>query len=113
MKIIYLLIALTFWCTTCRGEVSNTQLLKSFAFVESSNRPQILGDSGKAWGLFQFHKARYLELGGNNWGSANVFEQQRVMLKEISIVRAKNKSDLIQALATYHNLGHIEYRETD
>jgi hypothetical protein len=93
---------------------SDTQLLKAFATVESRNRPQVLGDKGLAWGLYQFHQARYEELGGQNYGSASIEEQNRVMLIELAKVRKLNKKkiDFIRAAATYHNNGHIKNIET-
>jgi hypothetical protein len=99
-------------------DYSDAQVLRAFSFVESRHRVQIVGDNGLAWGKFQFHKARYTELGGKNWGAADEIEQNRVMLKEVGIVRrllTKDKYknvEFVTALATYHNLGHIENKET-
>lgn len=92
--------------------------MKAFSFVESSHRVQVFGDKGLAWGKYQFHKARYAELGGKNWGSADEAEQDRVFLKEMAVVRRLLKKDkykhidFVTALATYHNNGHIRNEET-
>ena len=95
---------------------SDEQLIKAFSRVESSDNWRAIGDrvgtKYYAYGLFQFHFARYVELGGKNWGSAGEEEQIRVFKKEIELVRKKSKIDFVRALATYHNLGHISNIET-
>lgn len=97
---------------------TDNDIIKAFSFVESTHRVQIMGDGGAAWGKFQFHKARYAELGGQNWGSANEQEQDRVFANEIIVVRRllqKDKYkhiDFVTALATYHNNGHIRNEQT-
>lgn len=97
---------------------TDAEIMRAFSFVESGHCMQVFGDKGLAWGKYQFHKARYAELGGQNWGSANEQEQDRVFAKEIIVVRRllqKDKYkhiDFVTALATYHNNGHIRNEQT-
>ena len=92
-------------------------LLLAFAMVESSNREQIFGDNGKAWGLYQFHETRWIEFGGkeSNWGKAPRKEQDQIMAGYLIWAQKQAKKrnvDFIQFAATYHNNGHFVSKET-
>lgn len=95
-------------------------ILLAFAFVESSNNPNAIGDSGLAYGKYQFHFARWVECGGTQkeWKNCSSARQDEIMLNEIKKVQTLLKLpkykeiDFIQALATYHNNGHIKREET-
>lgn len=86
-------------------------VMVAFAMQESSGREQVLGDKGQAWGLFQFHRARWQELGGKKaeWGSASAAAQMEVMYRFLTrcytSARAQGK-DPIQYSAVVHNVGH-------
>jgi hypothetical protein len=43
---------------------TTTTLLDRIAFIESSNRPAVIGDGGLARGLYQMHLAAVLDCGG-------------------------------------------------
>lgn len=99
-------------------EPTKQQLLKSFAFVESSNRSQIWGDNGKAWGKYQFHIERWMELGGkkSEFGKATESRQDEIMLIELNLAIHKSRKmgvDIIRGCATYHNNGNIKDLETN
>ena len=62
------------------------RLMRAFEDIESGGREQVRGDGGRAWGLFQFHRARWGECGGapSDWGRAGRAEQERVMRNAIA-----------------------------
>lgn len=120
MKTIFLLVmALFALCSVARpSEIPSARILRAFSFVESSHRPQVIGDKGKAWGLYQFHLNRWLEYGGakESYGKADAKEQTRVMLNFLDYaykVADKKNLDRIIVAATMHNNGHIVNKETD
>jgi hypothetical protein len=87
-------------------------VIAAFAEVESSGRPFITGDHGKAWGLFQFHIGRWVECGGrrSEWGVASPARQTEVMLRAVNKYAAwgirANAPDRLTWVANCHNLGH-------
>lgn len=88
-------------------------LLRAFAEVESSGRLHVRGDGGRAYGLYQFHRARWIECGGSakTWGKASRAEQDAVMRTAIDrYLRAAIFSSPVEALVIwcgrYHNIGH-------
>lgn len=114
MKKIAILILLVSCLACAAAEPNYEKLARAIAQIESSNRPQVFGDNGLAWGLYQFHKARYLELGGKAYGKADSTEQTRIILKEIALVdKRRGNIDLVRAIGTYHNIGSIKNLETD
>lgn len=116
MKVIVALLVL---CSNCLESTKpeddriTPELITAFALVESSGREHVKGDKGKAWGLYQFHRARWEECGGNpkEWGKADKKEQTRVMINALNkyakqYKRKKPDTDFITWCATYHNNGH-------
>ena len=85
-------------------------LLMAFAQVESSHNYQAVGDGGKAYGAYQFHKARWCEAGGRpeDWGNASRLEQDRVMVNAINRYLKTKPADVdaLVWITTYHNAGH-------
>ena len=96
----------------------NQKLLKIFEDKESSGNPQAIGDNGKAWGLFQFHKARWIECGGKlkDYRIVGRVEQERVMknaLKKYSnFPKGLTEKQKIYWIANWHNIGHGSLKET-
>ena len=95
----------------------DTSLIIAFAKVESSFDANASGDGGKAYGLYQFHKDRWLECGGTekNWKNADVEIQTKIMITALNKYCKSNKKevDYIRWMATSHNIGHGIDKETD
>jgi len=97
---------------------SDARLVDSLAVVESSRRTQIKGDKGAAWGLFQFHRARWEECGGApaEWGKAGARPQIRAMLKSIRGQRRLWRKHGLRLsveqqiiwIGRHHNIGHCK-----
>jgi len=97
-------------CDSKRLDVK--RLMKTFALIESSNNPNAIGDGGKAYGLYQFHLARWLECGGTkeNWRRATRTEQDKIMRTALTRYLART-SDLTK-IANYHNMGNPSSKVT-
>jgi hypothetical protein len=99
--------------------VDLTALIKAIAQVESGNNPKVKnGDNGKAWGLYQFHKARWYEFSREPWGKASPVEQTRTMKRALVYYLRKQsngqkeKKERITWAANFHNKGHGSFQET-
>lgn len=99
------------------GSPNEARIIDAFAMQESSRAAKGIhapGDNGEAWGIWQFHKARYKELGGRNYGKASANEQARVMLKAFRKYTRKSRWGKLSAeqqvivAGRYHNMGHCK-----
>lgn len=85
-------------------------LILAFAHVESGFVINATGDKGEAYGLFQFHKARWLECGGteDNWKKSDTKTQVKIMIKALNSYCKKNIDgvEAVRWMATSHNIGH-------
>jgi len=116
------LISLLMFSCSARGE-SFIDYAKAFSYVESSNRVHVWGDNGKAYGLYQFHIARWMECGGkrSEFGNAPAWRQTQIFFTEINRCFDQYERKRLwengitptQALATYHNNGSIKGCETE
>lgn len=92
-------------------------LLLAFAQVESSGNLHATGDHGKAQGLYQFHRDRWAEYGGDpaHWRTATRAEQNAAMVTALAhyIERKPPGVDLVRWVGTSHNAGHGIDRETE
>lgn len=106
------------------GSADEAQFLDAFAMQESSRAAKgihVPGDDGRAWGIWQFHKARWEECGGDpdEWGTADAKGQTRVMLAAFrKYTRASRWGRLtdeqrIIVAGRYHNRGHCKTSEKD
>lgn len=92
-------------------------LVAAFALVESSGNPQAVGDRGKARGLYQHHRDRWIEDGGaaGEWGKATPLEQTRVMVRSLTrYSRLARKAGVprLEAMAKMHCIGSLEAEMT-
>lgn len=97
-------------------------LIVSFSAVESSHKKDVLGDYDKkskeykAYGLFQFHKARWIECGGTkeNYRNADIETQVRIMVNALNRYCKSNRKgvECLRWMATSHNIGHGVDKET-
>ena len=84
-------------------------VLVAFAMVESTGRPTILGDHGKAWGLFQFHVDRWNEVAHpSDYGHADPVTQTRAMFHALTRYfeaarRHSAKNRLVFAANAHHD----------
>ena len=95
--------------------VTLATLLAAFALVESSGNYQAIGDHGKAWGAYQFHEARYTELGDQHYRHATKAEQDAAMLAEIDKglrIASQRGLDPIACVASLHHAGHVTMSDT-
>lgn len=98
--------------------MNSQKLLKIFEAKESSGKEQVYGDVGKAWGLFQFHKARWVECGGKleDYGKVGRKEQERVMknalIRYSKFPKKFTEKEKIYWIANWHNVGHGTIKET-
>lgn len=93
------------------------ELLPAFAQVESSNRAQVWGDNGKAYGLYQFHLPRWLECGGTHAEFGNTSALRQTIIMRVALTRYHNYAkrrglNFVQVAATMHNIGHYVPTET-
>ena len=93
------------------------QVVAAFAYVESSGRVHVKGDGGSAWGLFQFHRDRWWEIGGTDaeYGSASAERQVALMIRALNryaYAGDRRGIDPIRAMATAHNSGNVRNVET-
>lgn len=104
---------------TCGADNTEARLIDAIAMRESTRAIRgihMSGDNGKAWGIYQFHKARWKELGGDpkTYGKANATEQTKVMLKVIRRCKANaakagvklTDEQLVIWVSRYHNIGN-------
>lgn len=91
----------------------------SFAIVESSgvNKRPYWDVNGPAWGMYAFHRDRWVESGGraSEWGVATPERQTEVMLKALTkyVVRCRKANvPLMPGVANCHNLGSPSKVET-
>jgi len=89
-KFILSIVAIAF-CASATG----TPLLDRIAFIESSNRPAVIGDGGKARGLYQMHLAAVLDCGGTRTDWLNL-TNKAVADKFASIYLAKIRSQMVK-----------------
>lgn len=109
------LIALALSCGATNQEA---RLINGIAWRESSRnlKPKGSNDNGKAFGLFQFHRARWEECGGNpdRWGKATAAKQVTAMLSGIKKQQRRAKREhwsmnevrLVILVGRWHNTGH-------
>ena len=106
------------------GNPQEARVLDAFAMQESSRAARgihVPGDDGKAWGVWQFHRARWQECGGalSSWGKAGAKTQARVMLAAYrKYTRASRWGSLsveqrVIVAGRYHNRGHCKKSERD
>ncbi len=105
------------------GSPVEARLIDAVAWRESSRdlKPKGSNDNGRAFGLYQFHKARWGECGGDlrEWGVASAKVQTEVMLRSIGKVKklAKKRGlrltteQFVICVSRYHNIGH--WHKTD
>jgi hypothetical protein len=89
-KFLLAIVAIAF-CASASG----TPLLDRIAFIESSNRPAVIGDGGKARGLYQMHLAAVLDCGGTKADWLNL-TNKAVADKFASIYLAKIRSQMVK-----------------
>jgi hypothetical protein len=93
--------------------------LDAFAMQESTRAAKgihVPGDGGKAWGIWQFHKARWKECGGDPklYGKADAKSQAKIMLKALRKYTRKSKwgnltvEQKIIVAGRCHNIGHCK-----
>lgn len=101
------------------GNQSEARILDAFAMQESTRAAKgihVLGDNGNAWGIWQFHKARWKEHGGDPglWGKANAKHQTKIMLNAFRAYTRKSRwgsltvEQKIIVAGRYHNRGHCK-----
>jgi len=103
---------------SCGASPAEARLIDGIAWRESSRRikPSGSNDSGLAFGLFQFHRARWEEMGGDpaRWGTAAPKEQVAAMLATVRKCQQRAKREkwqmtparLVILVGRYHNRGH-------
>ncbi len=106
------------------GNSSEARILDAFAMQESSRAAKgihVPGDNGAAFGIWQFHRARWQECGGGPdlWGDASAKSQARVMLAAFrKYTRTSRWGKLtveqqVIVAGRYHNRGHCKTSERD
>lgn len=90
------------------------QLLYAFAKVESSFNFGAIGDRGKAYGAFQFHRDRWKEVSNKKYRSCTNKEQLDAMITAIARYEYSNNGDVeyITWIANCHNVGHGSDKQT-
>ena len=95
------------------------RIIDAFAMQESSRAAKgihVLGDGGKAWGIWQFHKTRWKECGGDLklYGKASTKYQAKIMLNALRRYTRKSKwgnltvEQKIIIAGRCHNIGHCK-----
>ena len=93
-------------------------MLLAFSSVESSNvdRKPYWDGKEQAWGYYAFHRARWVEFGGDpaKWGNATRLEQDKVMLQALRryVANCPPDANLIVWIGNYHNIGHGSRKQT-
>ncbi len=106
------------------GNSREARILDAFAMQESSRAARgihVRGDNRFAWGIWQFHRARWLECGGkpSMWGKADAKAQAHVMLAAFrKYTRTSRWGKLtveqqVIVAGRYHNRGHCKTSERD
>jgi len=87
----FLAIVAIAFCASATG----TPLLDRIAFIESSNRATVIGDGGKARGLYQMHLAAVLDCGGTKADWLNLTNKATAE-KFASIYLAKIRAQMVK-----------------
>lgn len=106
------------------GDNTEARILDAFAMQESTRAAKgihVPGDNGKAWGIWQFHKARWKECGGDPdlWGKAEAKVQAKIMLNALRKYTRNSRwgnltvEEKIIVAGRYHNRGHCKTSEKD
>lgn len=94
----------------------SVSLMMAISQVESGGDYSAVGDHGKAFGAYQFHRAAWVRFGGKpaDWGHASPAEQDRVMMRALNYYLATVPAgiDPVRWVGTWHNTGHGLDRET-
>jgi hypothetical protein len=102
---------------TNQAQVNLDSLLAAFRQIESNGNYKAVGDNGKAWGAYQFHKARWNELADpKRYGTASNQEQDAAMKKAVyrywRDATKHGAKDILAWVANWHNLGHGAEQQT-
>ncbi len=73
--------------------IDDAALIRAFARVESGNRPDVFGDGGKSWGLYQFQIGRWRECGGDarKWGKAATGRDYQTQIMHNALERYRRR----------------------
>lgn len=110
-------IAIISLAVASEAKIEEAILIDAFAVRESSRRTDIRGDEGRSWGLFQFTRERWSDVGGDpaDWGVAGARVQVEVMRKALAWYRDRAAArgvtlDTMEKraiwYARWHNIGH-------
>ena len=89
---------LALFALTVSASAATPQMLQAVAFVESTNNPQAIGDSGLARGMYQMHKPAWEQVSASRKSAGlPVYDWSYAHDKVISVAYAKAYLEWLEA----------------